>query len=262
MLRNKTSNSNRMPAPFRKPASYWFGFFLILSAISRADGQGLYSNLPSRDSILSIRGTFKNSDSVIQIKLVMLALQGPKYQVTGHLIKVSQYQLAKTKKSWLNLLALSGNFNDQTFAKTPVVATGTAEVVYPRYFFGVSVPLGVIFSLGSEVKGAKESVEVARSNQEQRAREIRTDVLSKYREFKNYGQLIGLQTTIVDDEQAAVKLAEKKFKDGTLSIEDYNTLNRAYNNDLAQKLNLQLAQDLVKLGIEEIIGIPLENVIN
>jgi outer membrane protein TolC len=224
---------------------------------STAISRGLY-----RDSILAIRNASRNADSLIQAKLVVLALQGPKYQVTGHQIKVSQFLLSKTKKSWLNLLALSANFNDQTFAKTPVIATGTTEVVYPRYFFGVTVPLGVIFSLGSDIKGAREGVEVARSNQEQRAREIKADVLSKYKQYKNFGQLIGLQNTVVDDEQAEVKLAEKKFKDGSLSIEEYNQLNRSYSNDLAQKLNLQLSQDLMKLEIEEIIGTDLENVIN
>jgi hypothetical protein len=38
-------------------------------------------------------------------------------------------------------------------------------------------------------------------------------------------------------------------------------LNRTFSNDVAQKLNLQLSQDLVKLQIEEIIGVNLETVI-
>jgi outer membrane protein TolC len=201
-----------------------------------------------------------NADSLIQEKLVELALQGPQYLTTNHLIKISEYQLSTAKKSWLNLLTISTNINDQTFNNTQVSSNGTTYI-YPKYFFSLTIPLGVIFSMGPQIKGAKESVEVAHNNQDQKARDLRAEVLTKYKTYKNYGQLIGLQNTVVVDEQAAVTLAEKKFKDGTISIEQYNQANKAYNNDLAAKLNLQLAQDIIKLDIEKMIGTNLDNII-
>jgi outer membrane protein TolC len=232
----------------------------LILGFSLARGQNPTGSF-RRDSLFLARKTAGNADSLIQEKLVTLALQGPQYQVTKHQIKYSQYQLSKIKKSWLNLLSLSANFNDQTFAKTSNPAVGTAQIYYPKYFFGVTIPLGVIFSIGPDIKGARENVEIARDNQEQRARQIRSEVLSKYKQWRNYSQLIGLQNTIVDDEQAAVGAIEKKFRDGTATFDQYNQLSKEFNNDLATKLNLQLSQDLMKLEIEELIGTNLENVI-
>jgi outer membrane protein TolC len=261
MIKYKTLNSTSMPSSPKIPGIPLLAILLLIIAATPVLGQILPTRGSGRDSVQSVRRSVYISDSLVQEKLVMLALQGPQYQITNHQIKVSQYQLSNTKKSWLNLLSLSANFNDQTFAKTPEVAVGNTEVVYPKYFFGVTVPLGVIFSLGGEIKGSRENVEVAINNQEQTARKIRADVLSKYKQYKNFGQLIGLQTVIVDDEQAAVAASEKKFRDGSISIDQYTQLSKAYNNDLAQKLNLQLSQDMVKLEIEEMIGTSLENVI-
>ena len=250
-----------MPSSPKIPGIPLLIILLLIIAASPVSGQNPPTRGFNRDSLPSIRRSQYNADSLIQEKLVMLALQGPQFQITKHQIKVSQYQLSNTKKSWLNLLSLSANFNDQTFAKTPEVAVGNTEVVYPKYFFGLTVPLGVIFSLGSDIKGSKENVEVALSNQEQTARKIRADVISKYKQYRNFAQLIGLQTIIVDDEQAAIAAAEKKFKDGSITFEQYNQLSKAYNNDLAQKLNLELAQDMAKLELEAMIGTNLEKVI-
>lgn len=244
-----------------------FALFLTTLTCTRSYAQHVSSARHKNDSVPTplFRTTQPppppvNADSLIQEKLVELALQGPQYKTTDHQIKISEYQLSTAKKSWLNLLTISTNINDQTFNNTQVSSNGTTYV-YPKYFFSLTIPLGVIFSMGPQIKGARESVEVARNNQEQKARDIRADVLGKYKTYKNYGQLIGLQNTVVVDEQAAVALAEKKFKDGTISIEQYNQANKAYNNDLASKLNLQLAQDIVRLDIEKLIGTSLDNVI-
>ena len=213
------------------------------------------------DSVPPPRYRAQDPEAAIEAKLVELALQGPKYQSSDHTIKIAESNLSKAKRSWLNLLAISANYNDQTFAKQQTTTNGTTPYVYPKYFFGLTIPLGVIFNLGPDIRGAREGVEITKKSQEELAREIKHDVLAKYRQYKNFGELIGLQNTIVIDQQAAFTQTEKKFKDGIISIEQYNQANRSYNDELAKKLNLQLSQDLVKLDIELIIGVSLESVI-
>lgn len=200
-----------------------------------------------------------NRDSLIEERLVALALSGPQYDAAGHQINISENQLSKAKRSWLNLLALSANYNDQTFAKAPSTTTGTQAYVYPKYFFGLTIPLGVIFAMGPEIKIARQGVEVSKDTREELARTLRMEVLSKYRQYKNFTELIGLQNTIVVDEQAGMAQTEKKFKSGTLTIGEYNTANKVYSDDIAKKLNLQLQQDLIKLDLERLIGTRLEN---
>ena len=54
---------------------------------------------------------------------------------------------------------------------------------------------------------------------------------------------------------------EKKFQDASISIDQYNTANRAYTDERVKMLNLQLSQDQVRLDIERLIGVSLDTVI-
>jgi outer membrane protein TolC len=232
-----------------------------LLIFTATNAQHMAGGRSKTDTVPPSRYRPQDPETMIENKLVELALRGPQYQASDHQIKISESQLSRAKKSWLNLLSISANYNDQTFAKQQSPAAGTTIPVYPKYFFGLTIPLGVIFNMGPEIRGAREGVEVSKKNQEELAREIKADILSKYKQYKNFGELIGLQNTIVVDQQAAFTQTEKKFKDGIISIEQYNQVNRSYNDELAKKLNLQLSQDLVKIAIEKIIGVNLETVI-
>lgn len=200
--------------------------------------------------------TLINPDSLIQERLVQLALTGPVYSVSTHQIRFAEYNLTRAKRTWLNLLSISADYNDQTFAKPQAFG-----YVYPKYFFGLTIPIGLFFTMGPDIQKERENVAIAHDNQEVLAREIRADVLSKYAQYKSYGTLVTLQTNVVDDEEALRKQVEKKFQDGNISIEEYNLANKTYGDDLTKKLNLQLQEELIKIEIEKIIGVNLESVL-
>jgi len=198
----------------------------------------------------------QNSDSVIEAKLVELAMKAPASEISVHQNKINEYQLKAAKNSWLNLLSLSGNYNDQTFAKQ----TSNTNYVYPKFYFGVTVPLGTILSRTS-VKSAKEQIAISELNQEQLERAITADIIGKYRQYKTYTDLIGFAKEVADDYQVELLEAKKKFSDEKISIEVHNTASKKYNDALAALTNTQLQQDLLKLDIERIIGTKLENVL-
>jgi len=201
-----------------------------------------------------------NPDSLVQERLVQLALNGPVYSVSGHQIKFAEFNLVRAKRTWLNLLSLSADWNDQDFKSQPSTP-GQYAYVYPKYFFGITIPIGLFFTMGPDIKKERENVAIAHDNQEQLARSIRADVLSKYAEYKSYGNLLEIQNNVVDDEEALRKQVEKKFQDGSISIEQYNVANKIYGEDLTKKLNLQLQQDLLKIDIEKMIGVNLESIL-
>ncbi|MBS1659472.1 MAG: TolC family protein [Bacteroidetes bacterium] len=238
-----------------------FLFLLAITGSQKSSAQHLGGSRSKGDSTPVYRRAPVNKDSLVEETLVALALKGPQYTTTDPQIKIAEYNLQKARRAWLNLLTLSANYNDQTFAK-PTTTTGNSPAyVYPKYFFGLTIPIGLFFSMGPDIKAAKQTVEVTRYAQESKARDLRADVLEKYKQYKNYGQLILLQNTIVDDDQTALTQVEKRFKDGTIGIEQFNQANKVYSTDLAQKMNLQLSQDIIKLEIEKLIGVRLETVI-
>lgn len=194
-----------------------------------------------------------------EVKLVRLALDGPLYHAALSQNKVNELQLKGAKNQILNLLTLSLNYNDQTFAKP--AGPNTATYVYPKYFFGFVIPLGSVFSR-TQVKAAREQINISRENQKELARTIRSEVLSRYRQYKIKSQLVSLQTQVVDDEQTAFIQIQKKFSDGTATLEIHNTAQKRYNDEVTKKLQLQMELDNLRLELEKFIGTNLENVIN
>jgi outer membrane protein TolC len=193
----------------------------------------------------------------VEARLVKLALEGPLFKGSKNQNRINELQLKTAKSQWQNLLTLSLNYNDQTFAKPG--ALGANTYVYPKYFVGFVIPLGTLFSR-TQVKAAREQVEMGKATQEQLARQIRADVVTKYRQYKTKNELLKLQSQLVDDEQVLFTQVQKNFRNGSVTIEVYSLEQKKYNDDLAQKLNLQLDRDVIQLSIEEMIGVPLESV--
>lgn len=207
-------------------------------------------------SLNSLAQQKNTKDSLIEERLVELALKSPSVKRSEHQSKVDQYQLKRAKDTWLNLLTLSGNYNEQTFAKnnTPV------GYVYPKFFFGVTIPLGTIFSR-TDVKSAREGIEIGKLNQEELKRTIRADVLAKYKQYKAQTELVTIQSELLNDVETELEEAEDNFKAGKITIEAYNTAQKGRNNERAKLINLKLQQDLFRLEIEKIIGVSLDSVI-
>lgn len=195
-------------------------------------------------------------DSIIEKRLLTLALTNPAFDAAKHNNKINEYQLKAAKNAWLNLLTLSANYNDQTFSNT----SSTGQVVYPKYFTGITIPLGSIFSKTS-IKAAKEQVEIGKLNEELISRNIRAEVIGKYIQFKTYEILIYHQQQVVDDYKAGLLQAEKKFSNQEITIEYYNNSSKNYNDELAKLLNLKLQQQILELEIEKIIGTDLETIL-
>ena len=197
-----------------------------------------------------------DSATAIEERLVELAMNGPRFRESEHRNRINELNLEREKRDWVNLLTISANYNDQSFAK-PI----NGAYVYPRYFFGLNIPLGTILSR-TDVKAARESIEISKNNQEQLKRTIRAEVLAKYRQFRALDELISLQAELVNDVQAALLQIEDQFRKGTASLELYTASQRTKNEEAAKLINLQLQQDVVEIEIEQMIGTSLESVIN
>jgi outer membrane protein TolC len=199
----------------------------------------------------------RDSISIIEAKLVELALAGPMYEGSKHQNRMNELQLKKVKNSWLNLLTLSGNYNDQTFKSQ----TGPTTVVYPKFFYGISIPLGIIFSSGTEVKSAKEAVAYSKNSQEQLARNLKADILTKYRQYRAYTEMINLAKAMIYDVKVNKEQAVERFGKNQITIESYNTALKNYSEEQNKLISLMMQQDLIKIDIEKSIGISLEEAI-
>lgn len=199
-------------------------------------------------------------DTGVEEKLVTLALQNVAYDAATRQVTIAQLNVRKEKNSWFDLLVLNAQFNDQSFKHTSNI--GNVAYVYPKYFYGVAIPIGTILSKGGQVKAAKEQVKMAEDAQIEAALKIRTDVLTKYKSWRVANSLVLMERQVADDIHAAFLQTEKRFNDGSVTIEVYSESSRNYSMEMTKLLNAQLDADVKKLQIEEVIGVRLESVIN
>ncbi len=239
---------------FKKPGRHIFALGILFNLSFNLNAQVKPAAIIADSTINGV----DTSGLTIEEKLIALALNGPILKASANQNKINEYQLRAAKNTWVNLLTLSANFNDQNvFAQN----NQPANVVFPRYFFGLNIPLGTLLSR-TTVKSAREQIEISKNNQTQLQRNTRADILSKYRQFKNLADLITIQIQTMDDEETAYVQAKEKFRNGLIPIEIHNAAQKNYNNELTKKITMQMDQDLLKIEIERIIGTSLENVIN
>lgn len=201
------------------------------------------------------RTSTTTKDSLIEERLVQLALNGPAVKRAEHQSKLEELQLKRAKDTWLNLLTLSGNYNDQTFAKQ-----NTLGYVYPKFFFGVTIPMGTIFSR-TDVRSAKEGIEIGKLNREELRRSIRAEVIAKYRQYKSQTEVVAIQNELLTDVETQLEEAEEKFKAGKINLEAYNVAQKGRNDERVRLINLKLQQDLYRLELEKMIGVSLDTVL-
>lgn len=200
------------------------------------------------------------NDTAIENRLVQLTLKGPEYDATVHQGKIAQLELKRAKGTWLNLLTISTNYNDQSFAK-PVSTNGQATYVYPKYFFGITIPLGIFFSQGNQVKAARESIANGKDQQEMLARTLKLQVLTKYKQYKFYAAQIEMENELSNDVVVNATQAEQNFRQGKVTVDQYILAQRTKNEEVVKIMNLQLQQDLIRLDIERMIGVSLDSVL-
>lgn len=194
----------------------------------------------------------------VEQKLIRIALTRPSYDATYRAIRTANHNLSLAKNAWLNLLTISLNFNDQEFYHQKTIP-GQQTYVYPKYYFGVTIPVGLMFSRSSEIRNAREQQAIAKDNREEAERSIVADVKTKYRTYLNYQSILAVQNAMVNDQQAVFLHAEKDFRDGKVTLEDYTIASRAYNNTLLQQLQFKLTADQTKIELEQILGMTLED---
>jgi outer membrane protein TolC len=193
----------------------------------------------------------------VEAKLIRIALTRPSYDVTYHQVRNARHALSIARNSWLNLLSITLDYNEFDLShKTS--ATNTAYV-YPKYFFGITIPIGYIFSRGSEIKTAKDNQLIAQDNRLEAERTIIADVKTKYRTYLDYQSILAVQNIVVNDEQAAFLQIEKNFRDGKASITDYNNASKGFNSTVLQQLQYKLLADQTKVDLEHILGMALED---
>jgi outer membrane protein TolC len=231
---------------------YLLGSLLLattLGAVAQAPTQGNY------------RPNVKSSETDIREKLVALALQNPGYEVMDRKAKVAEFTLKKAKGSWLGLFGAQGNLNELSIKQGSGNGAENA-LFFPRYNFSVNIPLDFFSAKSNDVKIARENVLIAEAEKNERYRRIRKEVLSKYEDYLMHKEKLELLTRMAQAEYTRFKLAEKDFEDNQITSEVFNKSEVAYYELQIKKSESQRNFNVVKLELEEMIGVSFDDMVN
>lgn len=202
--------------------------------------------------------------SRLKEKLVELAINNPQIKVLGIKKEITKYDENRAKAGWLNMLTAAGNLNEFTI-KGSGGGTGTVNnnTLYPRYNFGIMVPLGNLISIPNEVKAAKANGRAFDQQIEGEKLTLKAAVLRAYEDYSANKQLYELQLPLLEDSYNHYKQVEQKFSGGDqgTAVEGLNDAYRIYNAEMVRKVNLEREVRQSKIALEAIIGTSLEEVL-
>ncbi len=195
----------------------------------------------------------------IRERLVQLALQNPTYEVADRQVAITVYTLRMAKSSWLSMISIQGNLNE--FAIDPKASNNT-PIYYPKYNFGINLPLDIFSKTTNNVRIARENYMIAIAEKNDKYRQIRVDVLTKYEDYIVAKEKLQYQIQITQDEYTLYIRTQKDYSDGIIKAEDFNISYKSWVNEMSRKLDMQRNFNVSKLLIEQMIGVKLDDVLS
>jgi outer membrane protein TolC len=205
----------------------------------------------------SLTDTVKSFD--IRERLIQLALNNPSYEISDRATNVAAYQIRLAKSGWLNAISAQGNLNE--FTIDPKAAGAGNVIVYPRYNFGISLPFDIISRNSNNVRIARENYLIAQAQKNDKYRQIKADVLTKYEDYLLAKQKLEFQIQITQDAYTNYQVAENDFRQNAIKADDLSKAYRNWVGEQIARLDLQRNLNVTRIELERMIGIKLEDVL-
>jgi outer membrane protein TolC len=192
-------------------------------------------------------------------KLIQLAWQNhPDNQNVKDQKKIAELNYKLSKREWLGNFRLSGNLNE--FNIDPTRDLNNRSQFFPRYNLSLGFPLGDLFM--NPLQNKQRNIEVDQSQNDINATKllVRRDVLQAYNNYLLQEEIYKIQRLAMDNAETNHAIVEKGFEQGEVTYENYNN---SFTNLNQRKITILRAENDYqnsKLVLEEMIGIPLENV--
>jgi outer membrane protein TolC len=202
----------------------------------------------------------QNSENIeFSEKLVQLAWNNHPDNITQkEQVEISQIDLKISRRSGLTNLRFGANLNE--FNIDPSSDLGNRSLFFPRYNFSLSVPLGDLFLNPLENKQNQILIGISENDLKAAKLLVRRNVLQSYNDYLLKEEIYKIQRLAMDNAETNHAIVEESFEQGE---ETYDKYTASFNNLNQKKITLLQAERDYKnaiLTMEEMIGIPLENV--
>jgi outer membrane protein TolC len=192
-------------------------------------------------------------------KLVQLAWRNdPNNSQIVKQSSVARYNLKQAQWTWLDYITVRGNLNE--FTLNPSADLNNRAAFYPRYNFGIAIPLGSIATNSLEVKKKRVEASIAEDAIKAKKLAVRAEILTRYAHYQLAAKKYKIQKETTEQSDVNFKYIEQRFKDGQEDLQTYNNILERNTNQQLRLAEVEAELKIAKYDVEEMIGTKLENV--
>jgi outer membrane protein TolC len=222
--------------------------FLLLPAFAGAQSVD-YNKIIVSDQVPSIS---------FEERLVQLAWKNhPTNKVAMQKVEMAQTLKSKASWAWLDHFFVQANMNEFT-ENSDLDVWGRA--FYPKYNIGVKLPIGTFIHTPLNAHAAKDQVAINEFEVNAKKLQVRKDVLTGIEKLRERFKIIKLRERIKEDYLLIFQDAEKKFKEGKITLEFYRGTLQAYSLQEEEIIGATSLFNQERIALEELIGVELKDV--
>lgn len=193
-------------------------------------------------------------------KLVQLAWRNnPANHIVAKQAKVSQLMLKGSHFAWLDVLGFRSNVNE--FVLDPSQDVYGRASFYPLYNFSLVVPFSIFATNPLDTRRKRVELTIAEDRINAQKLSTRANILTLYTRYELAKERLKVQTDAEQDTNASLRLVEDNFKKGIETVQTYNNILERYTNHRLSRIAADAEVKILKIQIEEVIGVKLESVI-
>ncbi len=229
----------------KRPELYLFVLLPFFSIAQSVD----YNKIIVPDQVASVS---------FEERLVQLAWKNhPTNKVAIQKVEMAQALKSKASWAWLDHFFVQANVNEFT-GNTEVDGWGRA--FYPKYNLGVKLPIGTFIHTPLNTHAAKDQVLINEFEVNAKKLAVRRDVLQAVEKLRERFKVIKLREQIKEDYLLMFQDAEKKFKEGKITLEFYRGTIQAYTLQEEEIIQAQSLFNQERIALEELVGVELKDV--
>ncbi len=194
-------------------------------------------------------------DTVAEILVELAIANSHQLKSAENLALSGKFNYSKSKTEWLDNITARGNLNEYTIDRK----ANNIVNQFPRYNFGIVIPLGIFVNAPKQAKVDYYSYQAKEEDVKTLKGFIRRNVLTLYQDYLMNLKLKNIQQQIVNDYKAISSGNESKFAAGQMTLEAFATSNMNYYNAVNKQAGIDRDMEVAKAGLEELIGLRLED---
>jgi outer membrane protein TolC len=190
--------------------------------------------------------------------LVQLAwLNSPKRQILDLEKQKEQKDVDLKRTEWMDDVNFTFNINEVSLENV-LAPDPNNFVLYPLYQLSAGVSLGSITNTKKEREREEYDVKISEMEANEYKMAIRAETLARYHKLLLAIETLKVRVKAEENAQNIYDLANQRFKNADLDMEDLLSASESFNAALERRLDAETDIELSKLALEEMIGIKWE----